>query len=89
MMRYGCTTIVDRLMRTTLTLDDSLLHEAMRRLGESSKAKTVNSVLAEWLRLRRLRELKALQGTLEFAYPIEDIRALEVAENREADDGAR
>ena len=76
-------------MRTTLTLDDSLLHEAMRRLGESSKAKTVNSVLAEWLRLRRLRELKALQGTLEFAYPIEDIRALEVAENREADDGAR
>lgn len=76
-------------MRTTLTLDDQLLHEAMRRLGESSKAKTVNAVLAEWVRLRRLRELRALQGTLEITYPVGDVRALEVAESQETDDGSR
>jgi hypothetical protein len=76
-------------MRTTLTLDDTLLHEAMRRLGESSKAKTVNAVLAEWVRLRRLRELKALQGTLDIVCPLEHSRALEVAECQETDDGLR
>jgi hypothetical protein len=38
------------------------------------EGKAANAVLAEWLRLRRLRELKALQGTLDIAYPVADFR---------------
>lgn len=67
-------------MRTTLTVEDGLLDDALRITGERSRSKAVNMALAEWVRLRRLRELRKLRGTIEFQYPIDELRALEVAE---------
>ena len=67
-------------MRTTLTIDDSLLSEATRLTGKRSKSKAVSAALVEWVRMRKLRELKALRGTMDFRYDVEELRALEVAE---------
>lgn len=75
-------------MRTTLTIDDSLLHAVEELTGEHSRSKAVNGALAEWVRLRKLQELKTLRGTLEFQYDIGDLRNLEVAEAMKEVDGA-
>ncbi|MBT3380801.1 MAG: type II toxin-antitoxin system VapB family antitoxin [Lentisphaerae bacterium] len=75
-------------MRTTLTIDDPLLKAAEQLTGEQSRSKAVNAALTEWVRLRRLQELKALRGTMDIRYELAPMRALEVAEGEECRDGA-
>ena len=70
-------------MRTTLTIDDVLLCEAARLTGERSRSKAVSAALFEWVRLRKIQELKALRGTMSIRYDPSDMRALEVAEASE------
>ena len=68
-------------MRTTLTIDDALLCEAARLTGERSRSKAVSAALSEWVRLRKLQELKALRGTMSIRYDdLVAMRSLEVAE---------
>jgi len=61
-------------MRTTLTLEDGLLEDALRLTGERSRSKAVNTALSEWVRLRRLCELRELRGTIDLQYPIDELK---------------
>jgi len=47
-------------MRTTLDVDKKLLEEATRIAGEKSMSSTVNKALAEFVRRRKLDDLRRL-----------------------------
>lgn len=51
------------MKRTNLVLDDSLLEEAARLLGEKTYSATVNRALQETIRLARLRQIKDFFGS--------------------------
>ena len=52
-------------MRTTLEIDDSLLQDVVKLSGEKNKGKAVNAALAEYVRRRKLQDLRKLIGTLD------------------------
>ena len=75
-------------MRTTINIEDDLLSEAERLTQQRSRSRAVNAALAEWVRMRKLQELKTLRSTMNIPYDVAELRALEVAETREAPDDA-
>lgn len=52
-------------MRTTLEVDEKLLDEAMTLTGEKSRSKALNRVIADWIRDKRVEELRSMLGTLD------------------------
>ena len=50
-------------MRTTIDIDPALLEKAEESMGEKSPSKAVNKALAEYVRRRRIAELRASLGT--------------------------
>lgn len=50
-------------MRTTIDIDPALLEKAEEIMGEKSPSKAVNKALAEYVRRRRIAELRASLGT--------------------------
>jgi Arc/MetJ family transcription regulator len=69
-------------MRTTLVVDKKLLDEAARYAGEKSPSDTVNKALREYVRRRKLQELRQLlkETTLEDTWEADE--AAELAEMR-------
>ena len=51
-------------MRTTLDIDEKLMAEAVRFTGEKNRSKAVSNVLSEFVRRRKLEELRALIGNM-------------------------
>lgn len=64
-------------MATTVTLDSDLLDEVMEETREKTKASAVRKALEEFLRERRLRELRSMLGTLDMQFTNEEIEAME------------
>jgi Arc/MetJ family transcription regulator len=50
-------------MRTTLEIDENLLEQVERIVGEKSPSKAVNKVLEEYVRQDRVKRLLASLGT--------------------------
>jgi Arc/MetJ family transcription regulator len=50
-------------VRTTIDIDPALLEKAEEIMGEKSPSKVVNKALAEYVRRRRIAELRASLGT--------------------------
>ena len=71
-----------------MTIDEPLLRETSRLTGERSRSKAVNAALGEWVRMRKLKELAKLRGTMDIRYDVAELRALEMAEAQEDGDGA-
>ena len=67
-------------MRTTIDIDPEILRQVEKITGESSPSKAVNQVLAEFVRRRKVEELIALAGKLDW---IDNWRELEEAELEE------
>ena len=53
-------------MRTTLNLDEALVRELMVVTGAKTKTEAVHQALAEFVRRRKLKRLKALSGKIHF-----------------------
>lgn len=64
-------------MPTTVTLDSDLLLEVMEETKERTKASAVRAALQEFLRARRIRELRSMLGTIEMQFTNEEIEAME------------
>lgn len=64
-------------MRTTVTIDRTLLEELQEATGEKSKSAALNKAAEEYLRREKLRDLKDFW----LGIRIEDVRS----ESREAD----
>ena len=72
-------------MRTTLDLPKEALEELVEVVGASTKGEAVTVAIEEFLRRRKLEELKAASGKIRLA---DNWKELEQAELDEADHGA-
>jgi hypothetical protein len=70
-------------MRTTLEVDRDLLDEAARLAGEKSLSLTVNKALGEFVRRRRLEQLRKHLGTKRLIDNWREQEELELGEMRE------
>lgn len=61
-------------MKTTLDIQDSLLKEAIRLSGARTKTEAVRLALEELIRQKRIEEVIARAGTLEFSSDWEKAR---------------
>ena len=52
-------------MRTTLEIDEKLLDEVLTLTEEKSKGKAVSKALREYIRRKRIEELRAMLGTID------------------------
>lgn len=68
------------MMRTTLIIDAKLLDEVTELAGEESKSKAVNKALEEYIRDKRLQELKALAGHIDIVDNLDELEEMELEE---------
>ena len=74
-----------QMMRTTLDIDPELLAEAERITGEMSPSKAVNAALRELVRRQKLKELRALIGTMELEDNWRELEDMELDEMKRND----
>ena len=68
-------------MRTTIEIDERLLREAMRCSGKKTKTAGLNEALAEYIRLKRLKDLLGLEGRIRIEDNWRELEAQELAEH--------
>ncbi len=61
-------------MRTTITLDSSLVKSLQHVSGARSKAQAVLLAVQEYLRRRQIAKIKTLKGKLKFSLSADEIR---------------
>lgn len=67
-------------MRTTLDIEAGLMREVLSLTGEKGKGRAVSVALRDWVRRRRLEELKALAGKIEIVDNLKELEQLELKE---------
>ncbi len=67
-------------MRTTITIPDEVLVDLMRFTEASTRTEAVNRAIVEWVRRKKIEELRSLRGKLSFDVEIEEMRALDIEE---------
>jgi hypothetical protein len=72
-------------MRTTLNIDEKLLEEVLCETGEKDKGRAVNAALAEFIRRRRLEDLRALRGTIDIEDNLDELERLELEKMRKSE----
>ena len=65
-------------MRTTLDIDSNLLDAIVEATGEKTKSRAVNSVLQEYIRRKRVAELREIAGNIELVNNLRELEALEL-----------
>ena len=69
-------------MRTTLDVDPDLLDAVVETTGERSKTRAVNKALKEYVRRRRVAELREIAGNIDLVNNLRELEALEMKEYR-------
>ena len=64
-------------MRTTLDIDEGHLEELVKLTGEKSKSKALNKALEEYIRRKRIQELRAALGTIDLVDNWYELRHME------------
>lgn len=67
-------------MRTTLDVDADLLDAVVETTGERSKSKAVNKALEEYVRRKRVAELREIAGNIDLVNNLRELEALELKE---------
>ncbi len=65
-------------MRTTLNVDPGLLDAVVATTGERSKTKAVNKALEEYVRRKRVAELREIAGNIALVNNLRELEALEL-----------
>ena len=65
-------------MRTTLDIDEKLLEEVVEATGQKSKTKAVSKALNDYMRRRKIAELRAMAGKIQ----LDDVRKEQRAADR-------
>lgn len=63
-------------MRTTLDVDEALLADAMRLAGVKTKKAAIQEALREYVRSRRIEQLRRMIGTYAIDLTLEDLRKM-------------
>ena len=64
-------------MRTTVDIEEGLLEELVKLTGEKSKNKALNKAIEEYVRRRRIEELRAMLGTIDLVDNWYELRHME------------
>lgn len=67
-------------MRTTLDVDQRLLDEVVALTGEKNRGRAVNEALSEFVRRRKIEDLIALAGNIDYEDNLAELRELELKE---------
>ncbi|CAN5204149.1 hypothetical protein BH18ACT10_BH18ACT10_06440 [soil metagenome] len=67
-------------MRTTVTIPDEVLEDLMSLTEASTRTEAVNRAVSEWIRLRKIQEIRSLRGGLRFNRGIEEVRQADIEE---------
>ena len=67
-------------MRTTLDVDPSLLDEVVEATGARSRSAAVSLALSDYVRRRRVAELREIAGSIDLVNNLRELEALEVKE---------
>ncbi len=67
-------------MRTTLNIDPDLLDAVVETTGERSKTRAVNKALEEYLRRRKISELREIAGNIDLVNNLRELEELELRE---------
>ncbi len=65
-------------MRTTLDLNPDLLNAVVETTGERSKTKAVNKALEDYVRRKRVAELREIAGNIDLVNNLRELEALEL-----------
>ena len=68
------------MMRTTLNIDPDLLDAVVETTGERSKTRAVNKALEEYVRRRKISELRAIAGNIDLVNNLRELEELELKE---------
>lgn len=60
-------------MRTTLTINESLLDEAKALSGAKTKKEAIEKALKEFIRRKKSMKLLDLEGKVELSYTVENL----------------
>jgi methionine salvage enolase-phosphatase E1 len=69
-------------MRTTITISDTCVKELLHYTHTKKTTEAVNIAIVEWLRQRKINELKKLQGQLAIDDNLEELRTKEKMKQR-------
>jgi hypothetical protein len=67
-----------------MDVNPELLEEALEIAGEKSRGKVVDRALAEFIRRRRLDELRALRGKIDIEDNLDELKRLELEKMRKS-----
>ena len=67
-------------MRTTLDIDPDLLNAVVETTGEHTKTRAVTKALEEYVRRRKVAELREIAGNIDLVNDLRELEALEVRE---------
>ena len=64
-------------MRTTIDIENGLIHEVMKKAGVRTKKDAVTTALRDYLRYKKIEELKGLIGNYEaFDLTLDDLKKM-------------
>ena len=69
-------------MRTTITIEDSVLDQLLEYTRAKTKTQAVNQALADWVRRLKIEKLRSMRGKFHIEDNWKELRALEARENR-------
>lgn len=67
-------------MRTTLDIDEKLMDVVVALTREKNKRRAVSKALEEYVRQRRIQELRAMAGKIELVDNLKELEELEIKE---------
>jgi hypothetical protein len=69
-------------MRTTITLPDDLVKDLMHHTHTKKMIDAVITVAQDWLKIKRINDIKKLRGKLDIASNLKELRQKEIKKNR-------
>ncbi len=69
-------------MRTTVTIPDAYLKDLLHYAHTKKTSEAINIAISEWVRQRKISELKKLQGKLTIDDNLREMRAKEIKKLR-------
>ena len=64
-------------MRTTIDIENDLIHEVMKKAGAKTKKDAIVTALRDYLRYKKIEELKGLIGNYEdFDLTLDDLKKM-------------
>jgi Arc/MetJ family transcription regulator len=73
-------------MRTTLNIDDSLLHSITKHTGITNKTEIINTALSDYLGKLRRQNLMNAYGKIDLDLDVRELRDRELVELKESYD---